>query len=76
MTDIFDRALNLINHIKSRGPIAIFRIGKTFRSAKANGELAERAFEKNPNSLVGVYDARCKLEWLEEDLEYSIKNQK
>ena len=67
---IFDRSENLMRHIARNGAIAVFKIGDTFRTARAGGDLAKRAFEKNPQSLVGVYDERCKPEWMVEDLEY------
>ena len=67
-----DRAINILRHIQRKGPMAVFYIGDIFRTAKATGELAERAFESKPNSLVGIYDASCREEWLEEDMSYMI----
>ena len=67
---ISDRAINIYQHILRKGPVAVFKIGDTFRTAKAWGELAEKAFEKTPQSFVGVYDSSCDVKWIEEDLQY------
>lgn len=69
---VADRAANIVRHIQRKGSLAVFYIGGKFKTARANGELAERAFESKPESLVGIYDVRCREEWLEEDMNYML----
>lgn len=75
---IADRAANILRHIQRVGPVTVFKIGDTFRTCRADGELArlsmghwEAAMEKKLK-MVGVYDNRCKEEWLVEDMTYMV----
>lgn len=53
---------------RSAVPLAIFEKGKSIRVTKTSTDLFRDAFEKMPQALIGVYDDKCRLEWLESDL--------
>ena len=78
--DIFTRAESIKRAIdRKEGEIAVFamrtRDGLTFRTCRVKGELWNHAIKDNdcahgPTKLVGVYNSKCKADWLLEDLEY------
>jgi hypothetical protein len=49
--------------------LAVFKVGESFRTCRAAGELFDRAFG-SPAVFVGVYTPDCDPAWLFDDLEY------
>lgn len=78
--DIFSRADAIKRTIQRTGvDIAVFaqrtHDGLTFRTCRIKGELWNRAIKDNDYvhgaiKLVGVYNDRCKSDWILEDLEH------
>ncbi len=67
-------AKNLFHKIENAAaPIGVFVIGDYVKSTKITTALFADACMKKPETLMGVYDADCRVEWLEEDLIYMGK---
>jgi hypothetical protein len=78
--DIFSRAESIKRTIARKEiDVAVFaqrtHEGIVFRTCRVKGELWNRAIKDNdyvhgPIKLVGVYNSKCKSDWILEDLEH------
>ena len=72
-TDFLSRASQIYAKInRETHPVAVFRMGDKCRTCRYGSDLFRRA-EREKSYLVGVYDRRCLLEWLEDDLQYACR---
>lgn len=63
--DIEDRAFQIYKKLqREKCLVSVYRIGGAFRTTKTDGKLSAA----RQGSLVGVYDHRAELMWIEDDL--------
>jgi hypothetical protein len=77
--DITQKANTMWNKVqRADGPLAIFLVktpeGPAFRTTLVNkADMYRRALAAQNTLMVGVYDLRAKVEWIQEDMEHTLK---
>lgn len=57
---------------KEKRAVIYSKAGGSFKTVKLDA-VFETCLVQHPGSIVGVYDDKCRLEWLEDDLRYMLK---
>ena len=76
MKDLYDRASAIISKAMRDGKLALFIDGDSFRTTRPGGEWYNMVMRTRGHTFCGVYDGKCDLHWLVDDMEYMLQRSK